>query len=322
MFSNRTLMAAMLPMTLILGTAACHADDGKAAATPPTPATADTAKAVDALKAKTRAQLVQVKGGTFLMGDFGPQHNDEKLPYSGTTDDDVLRKVTLDDYALQSHKVSYADFDVYTDAVGKPRVAQSTLDQPYRTLPDIAAGVSWPQAVAYCEWIGKQIGTPMTLPTEAQWEYAARAGGKLRVYATDTGTLEDGRNVSSIAQYDAFADMHGTRSRTSSLGAFPPNPLGLYDMVDHGYEWVADWYAPEYDPRQTRNPRGPASGTERVQRSSADRAADQLSITSMTFTRNHRVPEPGPMTDGEGNVLEGNPNPNGGNGFRCATAPR
>ncbi|WP_433926018.1 hypothetical protein [Stenotrophomonas nematodicola] len=42
----------------------------------------------------------------------------------------------------------------------------------------------------------------------------------------------------------------------------------------------------------------------------------------MTFTRNHRVPEPGPMTDGEGNVLEGNPNPNGGNGFRCATALR
>ncbi|WP_258317543.1 formylglycine-generating enzyme family protein [Stenotrophomonas rhizophila] len=154
----------------------------------------------------------------------------------------------------------------------------------------------------------------MTLPTEAQWEYAARAGGKMRVYATDNGELDNGRNVSSIAQYEAFASKHGRRTRESSLGAFPPNPLGFYDIVDHGREWVSDWYAPEYDPKQIRNPTGPASGTERVQRSSTDRDADQLSITSMTMTRSHQAPEQGPVTFADGEVLESIPIPIGATG--------
>ncbi len=144
----------------------------------------------------------------------------------------------------------------------------------------------------------------------------------MRVYATDIGELANGRNVSSIAQYEAFANKHGQRTRASSLGAFPSNPLGLYDMVDHGREWVSDWYAPEYDVKQIRNPTGPASGTERVQRSSTDRDADQLSVTSMTMTRSHQVPEPGPVTFADGEVLESIPNPNRGNGFRCAAKAR
>lgn len=315
---NRPLLLALLPMSLMLGPAACHAGDGVQASRAPV----GSAAAMDALKAKTRKQLVQVPGGSFLMGDFGPVHNGEKLPYTGAFDDDVLRTVELDGFRMQAWKVTYADFDTYSDAVGQPRVAQSKVDQNYRHLPDIAAGVSWTQAVAYCEWIGKQIDIPMTLPTEAQWEYAARAGGKLHIYATDNGELDNGRNVSSIAQYNAFASKHGQRTYVSSLGAFPPNPLGLYDMVDHGREWVSDWYAPEYDAKQIRNPTGPASGTERVQRSSTDRDADQLSITSMTITRSHRVPEPGPVTLADGQVLEFSPNPNRGNGFRCVARAR
>ncbi len=315
---NRSLLLAPLTLMLMLGMAACHADDGMQASRGPV----GSAAAIDAVKAKTRKQLVHIPGGSFLMGDFGPVRNEEKLPYTGAFDDDVLRTVELDGFRMQAWKVTYADFDTYSDAVGQPRVAQSKVDQSYRHLPDTAAGVSWTQAVAYCEWIGKQIDIPMTLPTEAQWEYAARAGGKMRVYATDNGELDNGRNVSSIAQYNAFASKHGQRTYVSSLGAFPPNPLGLHDMVDHGREWVSDWYAPEYDAKQIRNPTGPASGTERVQRSSTDRDADQLSVTSMTITRSHRVPEPGPATVADGEVIEENPNPNLGNGFRCAARAR
>ncbi|WP_081797199.1 formylglycine-generating enzyme family protein [Stenotrophomonas rhizophila] len=141
-------------------------------------------------------------------------------------------------------------------------------------------------------------------------------------WQTDNGELDNGRNVSSIAQYDAFASKHRQRTDVSSLGAFPPNALGLYDMIDHGREWVSDWYATEYDVKQIRNPTGPASGTERVQRSSTDRDADQLSVTSMTFTRSHQVPEPGPVTFADGEVVEENPNPNLGNGFRCVAKAR
>lgn len=157
---NRSLLLAPLTLMLMLGTAACHADDGMQASRGPV----GSAAAIDALKAKTRKQLVDVPGGSFLMGDFGPVHNEEKLPYTGAFDDDVLRTVELDGFRMQAWKVTYADFDTYSDAVGQPRVAQSKVDQSYRHLPDIAAGVSWTQAVAYFEWIGKQIDIPMTLP--------------------------------------------------------------------------------------------------------------------------------------------------------------
>lgn len=314
----RTSLSAVLTMSLMLCTAASLANAGSPAAQGST----SSAAAVDALKAKTRSQLVDVPAGSFLMGDFGPIHSEERLPYTAERDDDVLRQIELDGFRMQALKVTYEDFDTYSDAVAKPRVAQSEVDQNYRNLPDIAAGVSWTQAAAYCGWLGEQIGIPMMLPTEAQWEYAARAGGRMWIYATDNGEMENGRNVSNMDQYQAFARKHGQSTFVSSLGAFPPNPLGLYDMVDHGREWVSDWYFPEYDVRQTRNPTGPASGTERVQRSSSDRDAGQLSITSMTFTRSHEVPEPGPASYADGTVLESNPNPNFGNGFRCAAKAR
>lgn len=91
---------------------------------------------------KIISDLVAIKGGTFLMGDFGPVHNEDKLPYSGAMNDDVLRKITLDDFSIMAHKVSIEDFDAFTDATGRPKVGTSKIDADlYRADLKAAAGV-------------------------------------------------------------------------------------------------------------------------------------------------------------------------------------
>lgn len=295
-----------MPLSLalfMLASTACQAQTPPAnagATAAPTPAPQELQQRVEALKARTLAQLVFVEGGTFLMGDFGPVHYVDRLPYSPDRNDDVLRKVTLDSFSIAAYKTTYADFDIYTDATRQPRIAQNEMDKPERDLPGTPAGVNWTQAKAYCQWLGQQLNLPMDLPTEAQWEYAARNRGEMRVYATDNGLYEDGRNVASYEMYEAYLmEVSGGSPDFSSagvvipIGNMPPLPLGLYDMIDRAFEWVQDWYAPQYDPEDTQNPQGPATGTEKVLRSSSD-VGWSLALTSMTFTRSSRLPTPPP----------------------------
>lgn len=243
-----------------------------------------------ALKAATLKHMVFVPGGTFTMGDFGPVHNEEKLPYSSATDDDVLHKVTLDGFSIGAYKVTYADFDVFTDSTGRPRIAQDEMDLTYRNLPGTPAGVNWYDAQAYCHWLGKQLDLPMDLPTEAQWEYAARSGGKMVVYATDNGQIDNGRNVPSFGQNQAYKSKYQAALPMLPVGKYPPNSIGLYDMSTDGYEWTRDWYAPEYAQGAAKNPTGPANGKEKVERAYESVGGDTLQSTSMTFTRNKKPP--------------------------------
>ncbi|AWH37347.1 sulfatase modifying factor 1 [Stenotrophomonas sp. ZAC14D1_NAIMI4_6] len=275
---------------------------------------------VEALSQKTKKDLVEVEGGTFIMGDFGPIDPRAKMPYSSDRNDDVLREVTLSSYALGAKKITYADFDVYTDATGQPRTAQYPMDLEYRNLPDdLPVGVSWEAAQQYCGWVGKLIGRKMELPTEAQWEYAARNRGQFVIWPTDDGSVDNGRNVGDYKTLRAYASKHGYTVGPTPLGQYPPTPLGLYDMIDHGYEWVFDWYRDPYDISDTQDPRGPAHGDEKVQRSHTNQGGSALFIVSMTFTRFRNEPDPGPdpLLSEEGRRIF---NPNGFNRFRCAGA--
>ena len=216
---------------------------------------------VSALVERTLSGLVYVKGGSFWMGDYlhdwqgsGVVHNGY---WSHGMDNKHPHKVTLDGFHIQAREVTFGEYDVFTRATGRPLLDGDAIDHPFLKYrqPRKPATPDWHGARAYCRWLGEVTGLPFDLPTEAQWEYAARSRGYWVGFATDTGRVELDRN---FARYERWGH---------EVGKYPPNPLGLYDMSGNVKEWVLDWYAADYYERSPeRNPRGPETGTKKVMR--------------------------------------------------------
>ena len=219
------------------------------AAPPDAAASAALNARVTALVQRIKSELRFLRGGTFDMGDWG---NAQGLPYESEPDARPLHKVTLDGFSMMAYKVTYEDFDLFTDVVGQPRINQDPFGLKQRS-PRKPATVNWFGAKAYCEWLGKHSGLPFDLPTEAQWEYAARSGGKRVLFATDNGKVDDGRNYPSEDLKDR---------RTPDIGSYPPNPAGFFGMLElRATEWTQDWYDPEYYQHSPKmNPKGPERG--------------------------------------------------------------
>lgn len=242
---------------------------------------------------RMRKNLKFVQGGSFQMGDFGHLHSEERLPYSSAADNKPLHKVTLDSFSMSAYKITFEDHDVYAETAGVPKVGMDAFTKNARH-PKSAASLIWQEARDYCQWLGKQLNLPMDLPTEAQWEYAARNRGQFWVVATDNGQMELGRNAFSFDARVEYAESVGLTELKPSLpqGHFPPNPLGLYDMFTEGLEWVLDWYSPDYYANSPeRNPKGPAKGKEKVLRSSTSANGEHLIMgDGLSITRSHRAP--------------------------------
>ena len=215
---------------------------------------------IQALIERTFHNMIFVEGGRFMMGDpgeelinkFGDQGFYFYLPCE---DNRPAHKVTLDSYYLSKYEITYGEHDLFSAATGRELTMESEIGEPWRGGPDHPAGVSWQGAHDYCQWLGEQTGLPFALPTEAQWEYAARSRGKVVPFATDTGYIERGVNYPKSIDWPM------------PVGQFPPNPLGFHDMSGNAYEWVADWYDPEYYSKSPEhNPQGPITGTHKVYR--------------------------------------------------------
>ncbi|MFM0042559.1 formylglycine-generating enzyme family protein [Paraburkholderia sediminicola] len=255
---------------------------------------------VKALVKKSLADMVFVKGGTFKMGDFGPEVSPEKLPYTSQDENKPVHQVTLDGFSIGKYKVTYADFDIYTVATGKPSWPPGKSQRSYR-VPTHPVGVPWQMAKDYCQWLGKESNLPVDLPTEAQWEYAARSGGKDVAFATDNGKYEPDRNFpSSDTIADKLApDVGLVQMYLYPVGKYPANPLGLFDMGFDGSDWVNDWFSADYYAKApAKNPQGPASGTKKVIRG-AEGGNDETAMTMYRYgtePAGHPIPVNGGMT--------------------------
>ncbi len=223
--------------------------------------TGEKSSEVQRLINKTYEQMIFVEGGSYMMGDprqafVDALGEDAWTQYFTAGDNIPVHKVTLDSYYMGAYEVTYADYDVYTNSIGKELVLKKYLSRNGHVRdPQNPVGISWHGAKDYCQWLAEQSGLPFNLPTEAQWEYAARNRGQVVVFATDNGKVERGRNFPEHSKYPKH------------VGKFPPNPMGFYDLSGNAYEWVNDWYEKDYYKHSPEiNPQGPKNGTEKVKR--------------------------------------------------------
>ena len=198
--------------------------------------------------------MVYVPPGAFRMGSpegGGPAY---ERPQHGVT-------ITRGFY-VSAHETTTAQYLKFSKE-GKPGEFAGSREK--RAAP--ATHVTWDEAHAMCEWLSRKEGRPYRLPTEAEWEYACRAGS-----ATGFCFGDSESGLGAYAWYGESAD--GT---PHPVGAKRPNPWGLFDMHGNAAEWCQDWYAPDYYGRSpASDPPGPGSGRLRVRRGGTYRNAAYL----------------------------------------------
>lgn len=142
--------------------------------------------------------------------------------------------------------------------------------------------VTWADAVAYCEWLSKKENKTYRLPTEAEWEYACRAGTKTRYYGgDDPKTLLKTANTADRSAQEVgkkqfkdweehVLDGKDGHAHTAPVGSYVPNAFGLHDMHGNVWEWCSDWYGEDYYTKSpVDDPKGPDKGHLRVRRGGA-----------------------------------------------------
>ncbi|MHC1777593.1 MAG: formylglycine-generating enzyme family protein [Lentimicrobium sp.] len=192
------------------------------------------------------SEMVQEQGGTFTMGsNAADSESDEKPPHL----------VTVSTFSIAKTETTVLQWKTYCEASGRsmpPKVPDEGWNDDHPMVY-----VSWQDAMDYCQWLGKTLGGRWRLPTEAEWEYAARGGNKSQGY------IYSGGNELDHAGW--FQD--NAAGQTQAVGLKKPNELGLVDMSGNVWEWCLDWYDESYYAGSPLdNPTGPASGTRRVLR--------------------------------------------------------
>lgn len=179
--------------------------------------------------------LAVLPGGFFMMGSYSgePERHSTEGP---------MRRVGVDPFALGIAEVAFAEYDRFAQATGRPLPADGGWGRGNRPV----INVSWEDAAAYARWLSEETGEHYFLPTEAQWEYAARAG-------TDTPFASGGCIHTDQANYNGVFDYAGCGARTGIFRgatlpatALPPNRWGLFHMHGNVWEWVRDCWQPAY----------------------------------------------------------------------------
>ncbi|HET9218511.1 MAG TPA: SUMF1/EgtB/PvdO family nonheme iron enzyme [Terriglobia bacterium] len=206
--------------------------------------------------------MILIPAGWFWMGSEG--HFSWESP---------RHRVFVSAFRISPAAVSRREYQIFLDATR--RTEPKDWWSPHFCDPDQPAiGISWFDAVAYCEWISEQLGEPRRLPTEAEWEKSCR-GGK------DGAEYSWGDEVPS-----AFPYFNGSWTGPRPVHEGEPNGYGLFHIGDNVHEWCSDWFDPEYYASSPRHdPTGPESGTRRVSRGGswrhlvkASRAAHRSSL--------------------------------------------
>ncbi|KRW61208.1 formylglycine-generating enzyme family protein [Pseudomonas sp. TTU2014-080ASC] len=274
----------------------------------------ETRQKVRELLGNTIANLVFIEGGTFIMGDWGSVGEDGiwRPYFPPAAEETKAHQVTLSNYSLGKYETTWDEYDTFLLATGRKIVYRASGTggkyastdsprEPYESSHESSYYIKkpaqdrWQDAKDYCLWLGEMTGQAFDLPTDAQYEYAARNRGQKWLYPTYNGQNVDYDNP----YFDRL------EQSTSPIGTqLPANPLGLFDIAENAKEWVNDWFSPTYyseNPAIT-DPKGPNEGTEKIVRS--------LGVGSLSFSFSRIGMPPVVEVLGAEHLVR--------NGFRCS----
>ena len=209
---------------------------------------------------KDGAEMILIPAGEFIMGSSEGEDDGDEHPQ---------HTVFLDAFYIDKYEVTNAQYKQFMDATGH-RAPEHWDDERFNQPDWPVEGVAWHDAVAYAKWAGKR------LPTEAEWEKAAR-GTDGRRYPW--GNEWDSSKCNSNGSSDGYEE-------TAPVGSFPDgaSPYGVMDMAGNVDEWCADLYDEDYYSRSPQqNPKGPDSGSSRVMRGGSGSMYDRIHNQRVTF---------------------------------------
>jgi sulfatase modifying factor 1 len=193
------------------------------------------------------SDLIEIPGGEFLMGQ--EDGRDEEQP---------VHRVRVGPFRLFRFQVTNAHYDVFRKTTMREK-------SEYRDRPEFSGAthpvvaVNWFDAVAYCHWLSAAWKMPARLPTEAEWEFAARGGAERKLYPWGDASFETRAGYATRWHHVP-----------EPVATAEPNGYGLFDMCENVHEWCGDWFdAGYYEASPMENPPGPPHGTRRSSRGGA-----------------------------------------------------
>ena len=179
-------------------------------------------------------EMVDIPGGSFLMGS--PDSDKKADEY-----EKPQHQVTIQPFQIGRYEVTFDEYDLFSHlieseggCVDKHEIKVNVSDEGWGRGEQPIVNVSWEDAVCYAQWLSKKTGKDYRLPSEAEWEYAARAGTPTVYWWGDDIGSNRANCTNCGSQWD--------NKQTAPVGSFKPNPFGLFDTVGNVWEWVADCY--------------------------------------------------------------------------------
>ncbi len=169
----------------------------------------------------TAPQMIPIAGGSFLRGD----HQGD-----GDADEQPLSIISIQPFALGRFEVTFDEYDLFCEQTGR----EKPDDQQWGRGSRPVINVSWQDAQAYVEWLAEKTGKPYRLPSDAEWEYAARSHQHARYWWGDELGVSRANCEGCGSLWDG--------DQTAPVGRFEPNEFGLYDTAGNVFEWVADCF--------------------------------------------------------------------------------
>ncbi|MEW6737970.1 MAG: formylglycine-generating enzyme family protein [Acidobacteriota bacterium] len=229
-------------------------------------------------------EMVAIPPGDFEMGYD-----------NGDSDEAPLHTIELSGFEIGKYEITNRQFRTFVKATGYRTKNQQEKKTSWEEYASLGRGnypvvmIRWEDAMEYCQWLSKVTGETYRLPTEAEWEYAARGGNPNRLYPW--GNHIDESRANYAAQIARLGESEQALSYLRTVGSYDPNEFGIYDIIGNVAEWCYDWYKEDYyQDSPTQDPMGPDSGLFIYRITRGGSWADPINFCRISFRNAATIP--------------------------------